>query len=113
MLLVNRVRVRQQLLHNLLHKRIRTTTKQRDHEVLWQLGKQSFRGQVEVEKDGGNINMIVCSTCREFSKLTEKPSETEMKNNPFLYGSSSYRKTSFKRTCKKCDAHKFRGAQKE
>ena len=89
MLLVNRVRVRQQLLHNLLHKRIRTTTKQRYHEVLWQLGKQSFRGQVEVEKDGGNINMIVCSTCREFSKLTEKPSETEMKNNPFLYGSSS------------------------
>ena len=47
-----------------------------------------------MEKDGRNINMIVCSTCHEFSKLTEKPSETEMKNNPFLYGSSSYRKTS-------------------
>ena len=37
--------------------------------------------------------MIVCLTCRKFSKLTEKQSETEMKNNPFLYGSSSYRKT--------------------
>ena len=44
--------------------------------------------------------MIVCSTCREFSKLTEKPSETEMKNNPFLYGSSSYRKTSLKEHAK-------------
>ena len=66
------------------------TKRSRSFVAAW---KTEFPWAVEVEKDGGNINMIVCSNCRKFSKLTEKPSETEM-NNPFLYGSSSYRKTS-------------------
>ena len=52
------------------------TKRSRSFVAAW---KTEFPWAVEVEKDGGNINMIVCSTCRKFSKLTEKPSGFEFR----------------------------------
>ena len=52
------------------------TKRSRSFVVAW---KTEFPWAFEVEKDGGNINMIVCSTCRKFSKLMEKPSGFEFR----------------------------------
>ena len=54
--------------------------------------KNEFPWATEVKRDGQNV--IVCSICSEYSKVKENPSDLDRKNNSFLYGCSSFRKTS-------------------
>ena len=54
--------------------------------------KNEFPWANEVERDGKNC--IVCSICSEYSNLKKNPSDLDRKNNSFLYGCSSFRKTS-------------------
>ena len=54
--------------------------------------KNEFPWATEVKRDGQNA--IVCSICSEYSKVKANPSDLDRKNNSFLYGCGSFRKTS-------------------
>ena len=54
--------------------------------------RTEFPSASEVQRQ--DQNYLVCTICREYWTVKDNPTETDQKNNTFVYGCSSYRKTS-------------------